>query len=161
MPSDTPPFSSTSYACQKSVPPLHLHHSSAFARANAHSISRRGVFSVFFIKTRTTTTRRPLAVTYSTREIPLRPLSRISHSRPSICLTCGSPTCCRPTPSMSLAIRASLARISGGKASTSASTVLIQGLDARPLPSAQPWRLTGTRLSRSRSPVRIPMKGGQ
>src|SRR5271157_2988627 len=50
----------------------------------------RGVFSVFFTNTLTVTTRRPTTVTYSAREIPLRPFSRISHKRPSMCLTCGS-----------------------------------------------------------------------
>src|ERR1039458_4762728 len=39
------------------------HGSNSFARFRANSISRFGVFCVFLMKTRTTTTRRPTAVT--------------------------------------------------------------------------------------------------
>src|SRR5271157_635913 len=55
------------------------------------ALSRAAAFSPFFFtNTLTITTRRPTTVTYSAREIPLRPFSRISHKRPSMCLTCGS-----------------------------------------------------------------------
>src|ERR1035437_5808066 len=66
------------------------------ARFNATSISRRGVFRVFFTNTRTTTTRRPFAVSQIALEMPSLPFMRISHKGPSRCFTCGSRNCSRP-----------------------------------------------------------------
>lgn len=94
-----------------------------FARARARSISCRGVFCFFLTKALTITTRRPVAATYRTREIPLLALSRISHKRPSRCFTCGSPTCSSPVSSINFETRVSRALMSAGNASTSASTV--------------------------------------
>jgi hypothetical protein len=85
------------------------HDKISFARVSASSISRFGVFCVFFMNTRTTTIRRPAAVTESAREIPSLPLSRISHRDPPRCFTCGSRTRsagCLQTISADLEIRA-------------------------------------------------------
>ena len=61
--------------------------------------------------------------------MPAFPFKRISQSRPRTCLTCGSLTLCSPIASMSSAIRTNLARISTGRAASSASTVSFQGFD--------------------------------
>ena len=85
-----------------SAPPLvqfgkRAHYGTSPARRSANSISRRGVRRVFFTNTRTTTTLRCFAVTYSARAMPSRPLERISQSGPVRCLTCGASTRSRPT----------------------------------------------------------------
>lgn len=98
----------------------------SFARCSASSTSARGVFCVFFTNARTTTTLRPIAVTYNARAIPSRPVSRSSYSFPSRCLTCGSLRLSRPTEAIRSASRRKRACMSAGRAVISAATVSLR-----------------------------------